>query len=151
MSLLVRQQWQNEVFALSHTVSQHTAEGGGGRKGRKQSDQSSPIPFSVYPIYQRKHVQTHFASHFLLSLFFSKCQSFCLSSLIAYQNTHCAAVCIHYMLAQFSKPLQHACTLMQHPGLSWRHGVNRAEPRSWWLSHVTRWQMEMCRMWSVFA
>lgn len=53
------------VCIVTHCITAY-----GRREKESTSDQSFPLPSPVYSIYQRKHVQTHFASHFLLSLLF---------------------------------------------------------------------------------
>lgn len=57
------------VWIVRHRI---TVYGRKERQGEKEgtSDQSSPLPVPVYSIYQSKHVQTHFASHFMHSLLF---------------------------------------------------------------------------------
>lgn len=89
------------VCLVTHCITAYSRRGR--RQKRKKAKWSKfPSPFLCLPHLPKETCANTFCLSFPALTFFSKCQSFCLSSLIAYQNTHCAAVCIHCMLAQFS-------------------------------------------------
>lgn len=86
------------VWIVRHRI---TVYGRRERQGEEEgtSDQSPPLPHPCLLHLPKQTCANTFCVSFYAPTSFLGCQSFCLSSLIAYQNQHHAAVWIHHMLA----------------------------------------------------
>lgn len=148
------------VCLVTHCITAYSRRGR--RQKRKKAKWSKfPNPFLCLPHLPKETCANTFCLSFpaLTFFFFFEVSKFlfvrfnCLS-----KHTSCHSVNPLHVGTVFQTAVQlqleHACASIQHPGLSWRHGVNSvngAEPWSWWFSDATRWQIEMWCMWSVFA